>query len=211
MDPIFTSYVGRLNATTRLHMRRLARLTLAFSKKRENVDAAVACTSGSTTSLRSAIRSVAHPHRRRESPTRSGALESCWRRSHEARRTLKQVIQELHGAEATHRESVPVKAPWRGQTVWKADVEVFTLHGHPKTDTAYAWSHDTDDPDIPKQRVPVLHLHRSSAPSRHPGSPGAGVHECQRPSLSRRRWDALRFPKPMRSPTSSLCAWRAMT
>src|SRR5580658_2265873 len=38
---ISTSYVERLNATTRLHMRRLTRLTLAFSKKRENFEAAV--------------------------------------------------------------------------------------------------------------------------------------------------------------------------
>jgi IS1 family transposase len=40
-DLISTSYVERLNATTRLHMRRLTRLTLAFSKKRENFKAAV--------------------------------------------------------------------------------------------------------------------------------------------------------------------------
>lgn len=39
---ISTSYVERLNATTRLHMRRMTRLTLAFSKKRENFEAAVA-------------------------------------------------------------------------------------------------------------------------------------------------------------------------
>jgi IS1 family transposase len=42
MDLISTSYIERLNATTRLHMRRLTRLTLAFSKKRENFEAAVA-------------------------------------------------------------------------------------------------------------------------------------------------------------------------
>ncbi|HTJ30720.1 MAG TPA: hypothetical protein VL346_09480 [Acidobacteriaceae bacterium] len=40
-DLISTSYVERLNATTRLHMRRLTRLTLAFSKKYENFVAAV--------------------------------------------------------------------------------------------------------------------------------------------------------------------------
>ncbi|MGA2569700.1 MAG: hypothetical protein ABSF23_04210 [Terracidiphilus sp.] len=41
VDLISTSYAERLNATTRLHVRRLTRLTLAFSKKRENFDAAV--------------------------------------------------------------------------------------------------------------------------------------------------------------------------
>jgi IS1 family transposase len=41
-DLISTSYVERLNATTRLHMRRLTRLTHAFSKKLENFEAAVA-------------------------------------------------------------------------------------------------------------------------------------------------------------------------
>jgi IS1 family transposase len=41
VDLISTSYVERLNATTRLHMKRLARLTHAFSKKRENFEAAV--------------------------------------------------------------------------------------------------------------------------------------------------------------------------
>ena len=40
-DLISTSYIERLNATTRLHMRRLTRLTLAFSKKLENFEAAV--------------------------------------------------------------------------------------------------------------------------------------------------------------------------
>jgi IS1 family transposase len=40
-DLISTSYIERLNATTRLHMKRLARLTHAFSKKRVNFEAAV--------------------------------------------------------------------------------------------------------------------------------------------------------------------------
>ena len=49
-DLISTSYIERLNATTRLHMRRFTRLTLAFSKKRENFEAAVGFTSPITTS-----------------------------------------------------------------------------------------------------------------------------------------------------------------
>ena len=40
-DIALPSYIERLNATTRLHMRRLTRLTLAFSKKFENFEAAV--------------------------------------------------------------------------------------------------------------------------------------------------------------------------
>jgi hypothetical protein len=42
MELCSTSYVERLNATTRLHIKRLNRLTLAFSKKLENFEAAVA-------------------------------------------------------------------------------------------------------------------------------------------------------------------------
>ncbi len=38
---ISTSYIERLNLTTRHHMKRLARLTIAFSKKFENFEAAV--------------------------------------------------------------------------------------------------------------------------------------------------------------------------
>ena len=42
VDLISTSHIERLNGTTSLHMRRLTRLTYAFSKKLENFEAAVA-------------------------------------------------------------------------------------------------------------------------------------------------------------------------
>jgi hypothetical protein len=71
---------------------------------------------------------------------------------------LKTVIHHLHGAEATHRESVPVKEVWNGQTIWEGIVEVFTLHDHAEANTAYAWSHETDDPARPQQHVTVLHV-----------------------------------------------------
>lgn len=42
MDKVCTSYIERSNLTFRMHCKRLARLTLAFSKKLENFKAAVA-------------------------------------------------------------------------------------------------------------------------------------------------------------------------
>lgn len=77
---------------------------------------------------------------------------------------LKRVIRELHGAEATHRESVPIKEVWEGKTVWEGVVEVFDLDDHPKAHTAYAWTHETDDPSDPYRHVTVLHIHPATSP-----------------------------------------------
>jgi hypothetical protein len=71
---------------------------------------------------------------------------------------LKTAIHELHGAHATHRASVPVKEVFQGETVWDGIVEVFHLEGHPNANTAYAWLHDTGDPNKPAQHVTVLHI-----------------------------------------------------
>jgi len=72
---------------------------------------------------------------------------------------LKDVIRRLHGVEATHVESVPVKEMFQGQTVWEGIVEVFDLAGHATAHRVYAWAHETDDPDKPIRHVTVLHLH----------------------------------------------------
>lgn len=71
---------------------------------------------------------------------------------------LRDVIHKLHGVQATHVESVPVKEAFQGKTVWDGVVEVFDLHGHPKTHRIYAWSHETDDPNNPTRHVTVLHI-----------------------------------------------------
>lgn len=76
---------------------------------------------------------------------------------------LLDIIRRLHGAEATHLESVPVKETFQGQTVWDGIVEVFNLKGHPLTDRVYAWMHDTGDPAKPK-RVTVLHVNPVLSP-----------------------------------------------
>ena len=77
---------------------------------------------------------------------------------------LKDVIRNVHGVESTHRESVPVKEVFQGRTIWEGIVEVFDLHGHPKANTAYAWTHDTDDPDNPRQSIAVLHVPPAISP-----------------------------------------------
>ena len=76
---------------------------------------------------------------------------------------LKDVIRDLHGTEATHVETVPVKEEFQGQTVWEGDVEVFDLADHPKASRVYAWSHG--DPDNP-QHITVLQIPPATTPLR---------------------------------------------
>jgi hypothetical protein len=77
---------------------------------------------------------------------------------------LREAIHKLHGVKATHVESVPVKEVFEGKTVWDGIVEVFHLEGHPKTDTAYAWLHDTGEPGKPFRHVTVLRIHPALTP-----------------------------------------------
>jgi hypothetical protein len=71
---------------------------------------------------------------------------------------LLDLIHKLHGATATHVQSVPVTETFQGKTVWDGIVEVFDVRGHPGTHRVYAWAHETDDPDNPKRHVTVLHI-----------------------------------------------------
>lgn len=71
---------------------------------------------------------------------------------------LRDVIKRLHGSDASHVETVPVKEVFQGRTVWEGEVEVFDLHGHSESSRVYAWTHETEDADNLKRHVTVLHI-----------------------------------------------------
>jgi hypothetical protein len=77
---------------------------------------------------------------------------------------LREVIRRLHGVDAVHVESVPVKETFEGKTVWEGIVEVFELHGHPKAPKVYAWAHDMDDRKQTRRHVTVLHIPPVTSP-----------------------------------------------
>lgn len=77
---------------------------------------------------------------------------------------LRDAIRRLHGVEARHIESVPVREAHEGTTIWEGIVEVFEIHGHPKANKVYAWTHDTDDPQKPRRHVTILHIHPITSP-----------------------------------------------
>jgi hypothetical protein len=71
---------------------------------------------------------------------------------------LQTAVQHLHNYAAVHRETVPVHEVFKGQTVWKGDVEVYDLTGHPKAKRAYAWSHREGKNDEGERFVAVLEI-----------------------------------------------------
>ena len=66
---------------------------------------------------------------------------------------LKQVIFHLHKAGSTWVESVRVEEVFRGKTLWKGDVEVFDLTGHPKAKRCYGWTYGE-----PEEFITILEL-----------------------------------------------------
>jgi len=71
---------------------------------------------------------------------------------------LQTAIMHFHNCGATWHETVHVHEVFRGETVWKGDVEVFDLHGHPKAKRAYAWSHLDGKNDERTRFVAVLEI-----------------------------------------------------
>lgn len=71
---------------------------------------------------------------------------------------LQLTIEHLHNCGAVWRESVPVSEVFQGKTIWRGDVEVFDLHGHPKAKRAYGWSHPEGADNKGERFVTVLEI-----------------------------------------------------
>ena len=71
---------------------------------------------------------------------------------------LQVTISQLHNCGAVWRESVPVEEIFNGKTIWKGEVEVFALNGHPKAKRAYGWSHPDGDDNTGERFVTVLEI-----------------------------------------------------
>jgi hypothetical protein len=58
---------------------------------------------------------------------------------------LRTAIRDLHECESVHVSTTPVTERFDGKTVWEGEVETFTIQGHPKASTCYAWAYKGDD------------------------------------------------------------------
>ncbi len=142
---VSTSGVERQNLTIRMECRRLTRLTNAFSKKAENLKAALDLHFTHYNLRPEPPLDPLHAgHGSRDrvvSPDRQGLGRDG--RVSDLRR-LKKAIRDLHGLEAQHVPSEPVCEDFHGETVWDGTVEVFAVRGHPTAREALAWSHEGD-------------------------------------------------------------------
>ena len=70
-------------------------------------------------------------------------------------RALQKAIKRRHGCKSRWLRAVAVHEIFKGETVWRGEVQVFHLVGHPKTAICYAWPYQTEKG---KQRfVALLH------------------------------------------------------
>jgi hypothetical protein len=71
---------------------------------------------------------------------------------------LQVAIEKLHECRATYRRTVPVQEVFKGKTLWKGEVEVFWLTGHPRAKRCYAWSQGQREHDGEQQFVAILEI-----------------------------------------------------
>ena len=69
---------------------------------------------------------------------------------------LQDAIRQLHGVESTWLESVLVDETFEGAQVWKWEVQIFELVGHPNASRCYAWSEASTG--VRRRFFAVLHM-----------------------------------------------------
>ena len=52
---------------------------------------------------------------------------------------LQEAVQRLYKCEALYMETVVVHEKFQNKTIWEGVVDVFKLHGHPKSNRCFAW------------------------------------------------------------------------
>lgn len=77
---------------------------------------------------------------------------------------LQVAVSQLHNCGAIWRSTAPVEEIFRGQTIWKGEVEVFDLNGHPKAKRAYGWTHKSGKNDSQERFVTVLEIPPVTSP-----------------------------------------------
>jgi hypothetical protein len=69
---------------------------------------------------------------------------------------IKQGIFHLRKSNAQHVGSVPVAEVFQGRTIWKGEVEVFDLSGHPKVKRSYARTHGEPEEFMTSLELPPV-------------------------------------------------------
>ena len=82
----------------------------------------------------------------------------------EYQQALRKAIWKMHGSDAVHVESVPVKETHNGQVIWEGAVEVFDLVGHSKAKRSYAWGFPNERGREPLNIFAVLEVDHVTSP-----------------------------------------------
>jgi len=67
---------------------------------------------------------------------------------------IKRAIRSQHGCEAVHLRTKPVHQKFKGKTIWKGEVEVFSVD-HATAKRCYGWTLDNADCVIVLELPPV--------------------------------------------------------
>ena len=85
-----------------------------------------------------------------------------WRINHPGKLPSRAAVQKgFLNCGAIHRDTVSVHEVFKGETVWRGDVEVFDLTGHPKAKRCYGWSYGESEEFITILELPRWTQHKA--------------------------------------------------